>query len=138
MGDEARLRLAGAPAQEGLAKFLHHLAFSPDPVAQRASGTAAVGEPEFVRPLLDVCLRPQMLFRSQDHGGGKMRVDQLDGLFVSIPLRRVGSAVEPRGPGGFPAGAALDRVELRFPGRTSIPELSEPWMFGTFSGASGL
>jgi hypothetical protein len=55
--------------------MLHHLTFGPDPIAQGASRSATLGEPEFVRPLLNVRLRPKMLFRCQDNGGGKMRVD---------------------------------------------------------------
>ena len=112
--------------RKGLAEVLHHLTFGPDPVIQGTSRPAPLGKPELVRPLLDVCLCPKMLFRGQDNGGGKMRVDQLDGVFVSVLVLRFGPAVESRLKRRLPAYPPLDRVELRLHGRTSTTELREP------------
>ena len=44
---------------------------------------APLRKPELVRPLLDVGLGAKMLFRGQDNGGGKMGVDQLEGVFTA-------------------------------------------------------
>jgi hypothetical protein len=85
-----------------------------------------LGKPELVRPLLDVRLCPKMLFRSQDNGGRKMRVDQLDGVFVPVPPLRLGLAVKSRLTGRFSAHPPLGMVELRLHGRTSMTELREP------------
>jgi hypothetical protein len=120
------LRFPGVPAQEGMAEVLHHLTFSPDPVTQGSSWPATLGKPELVRPSLDVRLCPKMLFRGQDNGGGKMRVDQLDGVFVSVPLLRLGLAIKSRLKRRLPARPPLDRIELRLHGRTSTTELREP------------
>jgi hypothetical protein len=106
--------------------MLHHLTFGPDPIAQGTSRTATLGEPKFVRPLFNVRLCPKMLFRCQDNGGGKMRVDQLHGVFILFPLPHVDLAVKPGLAGKFPAHPLLDSFELRFHGRTSTTELSEP------------
>jgi hypothetical protein len=95
LGNEACPRLQVIPAQEGLAKFLHYLTFSPNPVAQSASRPATLSEPEFARPLLDIRLCPKMLFRGQDNGGGKMHVDQLDSVFMSVMLPGLEPARKP-------------------------------------------
>ena len=126
LGNGVWLRLPGIPAQEGLAELLHHFTFGLDPVTQGDSRPATLGEPELVRPLLNVRLCPKMLFCGQDNGGRKMRVDQLDGVFVSVPLLRLGLAIKSRLKRRLPAHLSLDRVELRLHGRTSTTELREP------------
>lgn len=126
MGNETCLRFPVIPAQKGLAELLHHLAFGTDPIAQSASRAATSSEPEFVRPLLDVRLCPKMLFCGQDNGGGKMRVDQLRGIFLPVLLLRPGLAINPRLTGRLPAHPPLNQVRLGFHGWTSTTELRDP------------
>ena len=126
MGNEVQFRFLGIPAQECLAEILHHLIFSLDPVSQGTSRSATLDEPELVRPPLDVSLCLKMLTRSQDNGGGKMCVNQLDGVFAPLPRLRFGLAVKSPWTGSFPARPPLDRVKLRFHGRTSSTEFREP------------
>jgi len=112
LGNKACFRFPVITIQEGLAKLLHDLTFGPYPVAQGASRTASLGEPEFARPLLDVRLNPKMLFRGQDNRRGKVRVDQQSGIFILIPLPRVGPAIRSRLTVNLPAHPPLNGVRL--------------------------
>jgi hypothetical protein len=108
-----------------MAEILYHLIFSLDPVIQGNTCPATLGKPELVRPSFDVRLCPKMLFRSQDNGRGKMRVDQLNGVFVLV-LLCLGPVAALCLKRRLPAHSPLDRIELHLHGRTSTIELREP------------
>jgi hypothetical protein len=64
--------------EEDIAESLHNFLFFSQPVVQRDLNMVSSGEPHFLRPLLDLCLCPEVFSHRQDNRRWEVRINQLN------------------------------------------------------------